>query len=306
MPRGGCLLTYEIMRYGLHGVLSLSIAILGTYGCAAPDVGGPSVRDRSAPEIVAGTEAPPDGATTLAPPGAPDGKASTAASGPGAPPSQDCHLAKGTFLERQTAASSYVLYVPEKYDGRPSRLLVGLHGCGDTAWSFAEWAVNPDETRDAQTHIGIAVEGASGDGNCWLAEDDAPKVLAAIEDIASCVYVHRQQIVLGGFSSGGLVAYWLGLTHADRFAGLLVSNAALSGAGDASSLLARASWKIPIAHRAHEGDDVFPIDQVRTDWDTLTANGYPLVTSEVAGGHDGTSDDWAQWLIPQMQGWQRR
>jgi predicted esterase len=202
------------------------------------------------------------------------------------------------FFTRSSGAGDYVGFVPKSYGGQPLRLLVGLHGCGDEAYNFATWAVSPWATRETQDYIGISIDGASGGGNCWKAADEA-KVLAAIDDVATCFYVHKQKVVLAGFSSGGMLAYGMGLKHAERFAGLLVENAALGS----DQALASASWKLNVAHMAHTEDSVFPIARVRSDWAKLRGAGFPLETQEVPGGHDGTSEDWTGWLIPQMAAW---
>jgi hypothetical protein len=95
------------------------------------------------------------------------------------------------------------------------------------------------------------------------------------------------------------------MKNASRFAGILIANSTISGAGNpVATLLAGASRKIPVAHRAHTGDTVFPLatvkaDWAKADWATIKAAGFPLTTSEVAGTHDGTSQDWSGWLLPQ-------
>lgn len=72
-----------------------------------------------------------------------------------------------------------------------------------------------------------------------------------------------------------------------------------------AQLIDGASWKIHVAHRARTGDSVFPIAKVKADWKAMSAASFPIVTSELAGGHDGKSDDWATWLIPQSESWVR-
>jgi predicted esterase len=223
---------------------------------------------------------------------------------PGPAPAQDCGLAKGQFFTRYSGASSYVGYVPNSYTGQPTRLLVGLHGCGDSAWNFASWGVNPYDTRDAQDYIGISIDGASAGGSCWDPSDEA-KVLAAIDDISKCLYVHQQKVVIAGFSSGGELAYGVGFRNASRFAGILIENATLSAAGDPNQLMGGAAWNIHVAHRAHTQDGVFPIDTVHDDWQLLRNAGFPIASSEVSGDHDGSSLDWTSWLLPQMAGWKR-
>jgi poly(3-hydroxybutyrate) depolymerase len=176
-----------------------------------------------------------------------------------------------------------------------------VHGCGDTAANFAQWGPNPYDTRSTQDWIGISIGGE--DGNCWNASDDA-KVLAAMDDISSCFWVHQKKVVLAGFSSGGELTYRLGLGNASRFAGLLIEDSGLYAAnGNPDGLLANAAWKINIAHRAHTSDTVFPLATVQADWAKTTAAGFPLTTSVVAGTHDGTSTDWWSWLIPQSATW---
>ncbi|HSO30851.1 MAG TPA: hypothetical protein VLT33_00005, partial [Labilithrix sp.] len=76
--------------------------------------------------------------------------------GAGPRPTAACTVSKDSagFFTRTTSKSGYVAYVPAGYDGTaPMRLIVGLHGCGDSAANFATWGVNPYATRAAQTHI---------------------------------------------------------------------------------------------------------------------------------------------------------
>lgn len=230
------------------------------------------------------------------PPSAP---APTREDDPGPPPA-GCKVQKDAdgFFVRTSPKGAYVGYVPSSYIGKPMRLLVGLHGCGDDARNFAEWGVNPYETRDAQEHIGISIDGASGGDNCWT-QADADKVLAAIDDVATCFYVHKQKVVLAGFSSGGLLAYGIGLKNASRFAGILIESASLPGNVDPT----KAAWKLPVAHVAHVEDQVFPLAKVRDGWKRLRDAGFTLQTTEVEGGHDGTTEAWAGWLIPRMKAW---
>lgn len=218
--------------------------------------------------------------------------------GPGAPPGDCGDLQKDDdgFFRRDSGKSEYVAYVPDSYDGSPTPLVIGLHGCGDDAANFATWGVAPYDGRKAQKHLAIALDGASGGGDCWDASD-LPKIAAAVADLAKCVYVHRKRVVVAGYSSGGILAYREGLEHAGSYAGILISNSVL---GDAT-LLTKASRKIPIAHRAHTEDDVFPIDDVRASWTKIEAAGFSLTKDEVSGGHDGTSDDWL-WLLERAAG----
>ena len=225
--------------------------------------------------------------------------------GAGPKPAAACSVTRDAagFFVRSSSKSPYVAYVPASYDGStPMRLIVGLHGCGDSAANFAAWGVNPYPTRAAQKHIGISIGGR--DGACWTLGTDDDKVLAAVDDLSKCFWVHQKKVSIAGFSSGGQLAYRVGLKQASRFASILIEDSGLYAAdGNPDALLANASWKVHVAHRTHTSDTVFPLAQVRADWVKTTAAGFPLLTSETAGGHDGVSEDWANWLIPQSAGW---
>lgn len=221
----------------------------------------------------------------------------------GPPPTTTCVITKDKdgFFTRSSNKSSYVAYVPASYTGQPMRVIVGLHGCGDSALNWASWGINPYNTRTTQTHIGISI--GSRDGQCWSLGTDDDKALAAVDDLAQCFYVNQKKVVLAGFSSGGDLSYKVGLQKASRFAGILIEESSLYGAGNGTTLLAGASWKLNIAHRHHTSDPVYPIAKVKADWVKIKAAGFPLVTSETAGTHDGVSEDWADWLIPQSKNW---
>ena len=267
--------------------------------------GGDPGNTASTPLTPSGTETP--GTGTASPP-APSATPTPVPVDPnasaGPKPTTTCSVSKNGagFFTRTSAASSYVAYVPASYDGTtPMRLIVGLHGCGDDAMNFATWGVNPYDTRATQDHIGISIGGA--DGRCWNASDDA-KVLAAVDDISSCFWVHQKKVVIAGFSSGGELAYRVGLSQASRFAGILIEDSGLYAAnGNPDALLANAAWKLHVAHLTHTSDPVFPLAQVKADWVKTKAAGFPLMTSETPGAHDGSSTDWAGWLIPESTSW---
>lgn len=295
-----------------------------TYGCAAPTA--ESTSDDATESTTADTygsfggfdddttasDAP--GVVAAAAPAAPSAEepaapAETPAAtpDPGPAPTKQCTVSKDAngFFWRSSTKSDYVAYVPASYSPTtPMRLIVGLHGCSDNAMNFATWGVNPWENRATQDHIGISVSGESGNNKCWSMGVDDDKVLAAIADISSCFWVDQSKIVVAGYSSGGQLAYRVGLKHADKFAGILIENSGLYAAGlPSADLLAGAAWKLNIAHRASTSDSVFPIAKVKGDWAATTAAGFPIATSEVSGGHDGKGADWSGWLIPQSASW---
>lgn len=273
--------------------LGSAAALLLVAGCSSdPDASGPAAVPTA---TVAASPQPAPTPTTN--PGI-AGPSATPADDPGPAPAGNCKISKDSdgFFTRTTAKSDYVAFVPKAYAGKPTTLVVGLHGCGDDAHNFATWAIAPYDTRDTQAHIGISIGGQ--DGNCWDTTKDQDKVLAAIADISTCFYVHKQKVVLAGYSSGGMLAYKLGLAQSAKFAGIIIEN---SGLGNAQP--SAAAWKINVAHIAHTSDDNFPLGNVKKDWAKLEAAGIPLQKREVDGTHDGTSDDWNDFLLPKIAGW---
>jgi dienelactone hydrolase len=290
------------MRTRLPALTSFSLAALA---CAAVALAGCS----SDPEGGGAGEEPPapaaSGAST--PEQAPAPSPNNGIAGPSAPKPVDdpgpapagCTAItkdKDGFFTRANGAASYVGFVPASYTGKPTTLVVGMHGCGDNAKNFATWAVAPYDTRGKAEYLGISIGGK--DGQCWDTSADIAKVTAAIADMSTCFYVHQQKVVLAGYSSGGMLAYKLGLSDASKYAGIIIEN---SGLGSASP--AAAAWKINVAHIAHKSDGSFPLAKTQADWAKLEAAGIPLQKREVDGDHNGSSDDWNDFLLPKIGTW---
>jgi len=269
------------------------------------------VNEAGAPESDAeaaldgGAEPPSDSGApkdSAAPPPKPD-------AGPGPGPTQQCTVNKdgAGFFKLTSTKSDYVVRLPASYNTASPQakpLVVGLHGCGDNAYNFGTWAIVPFALRGTHEYIGISLGGR--DGQCWNVGTDSAIVQAAIDHVRSCFFVHQKKIFLAGYSSGGLVAYNHGLKNADDFAGILIENSGLSqavGAANVGKTLSGAAYKIKVAHTARLSDGNFPIAGVRTDKASLSNAGFPVSYRELAGGHDGNSDDWSQYLLPNVTSW---
>lgn len=273
----------------------LGCAAVVLTGCSS-DAEGDPLEAPLPSSTVAGSEQPAPAPTT--PPGIAGPGTKPPVDDPGPAPAGCGAITKDKngFFTRTSGAASYVGFVPTSYTGAPTRLVVGMHGCGDDAMNFATWAVAPAKVRATADYIGISIGGK--DGKCWDTNADMAKVTAAIADVSTCFYVHQQKVVLAGYSSGGILAYKLGLSQSSKFAGILVENSGLGGANPAG-----AAWKLDIAHIAHKGDTSFPIAKTRADWAKLEAAGFPLQKKEVDGDHNGTSDDWVDFLLPKIGAW---
>jgi hypothetical protein len=179
--------------------------------------------------------------------------------------------------------TNYWVDVPASYDSThqtPTTLFVWLHGCGGES-SGDIYTVSP-EGRD---WISIAVGGR--EGGCWDPNNDQSAVLAAISDLETHFNIDRHRVILGGYSSGGDLAYRLAFYDADQFAGVLAENTSPfrdTGSTESASLAA-AAWKFHVVHLAHLQDTEYPIAGVRQETDAMIAAGFPLLGIEVNGGH---------------------
>lgn len=206
--------------------------------------------------------------------------------------------------------STYVGYRPDTYNSLvPMSLFVWMHGCGGNAEGDV-WSIAPPPTRATQSYIAISIGGR--EGGCWQTNTDAPKVLAAIEDVKKYFNINVNKIYLGGYSSGGDMTYRVGMEYSALFAGLLIENSDSLGAGASlASLMATASWKINIMQLNHTGDLTYPIATARKNLATLKSNGFNVVAIEKPGTHydatvgeTGTGYDLIHTLLPYLDvGW---
>ena len=215
------------------------------------------------------------------------------------------------FFTLNSGQSSYIGYKPGTYShANPISLFVWMHGCGGNA-AGDMWTIAPSATRQNQSYIAISIGGR--DGACWQVNNDTPKVLAAIDDIARYFNINPRKVYLGGYSSGGDLTYRVGFENASRFAGLLVENSnPFSNTGRTGAhLMAAASWKINVAHLAHLSDGTYQISTVRSNIATLTTNAFPATLIEKSGTHydadtatTGTNYDLKTFLLPYLNaGW---
>jgi predicted esterase len=215
------------------------------------------------------------------------------------------------FFHLQSAEGPYVGYAPDTYNpGVPINLFVWMHGCGGDSEGDM-WAIAPVATRANQSYIAISIGGR--DGACWDPTADRAKVLAAIRDVARYFTINPRKIYIGGYSSGGDLAYRTAFENAYLFAGVLAENTdPFRDTGRSTAeLIAAASWKFRIAHLAHTEDDTYPIAQVRADLATAASAGFPVVKIEKPGHHydddagaTGTNYDLRTFLLPYLDaGW---
>ena len=225
-------------------------------------------------------------------------------------PSAPITVSKNTVVTINSSASPYFVYVPNAYDAShntPSKVLVWLHGCGGFGSNDA-WMASPG---GSQSWVTVSVGGR--EGACWSSDTDSTLVLAALDDVKRRLNVDPRRVVIGGYSSGGNLAYRTAFYNARRFAGVLAENTApFYGTGSPQSAsIAAAAWKLNVVHLAHVSDTTYPITAVRTETEALKASGFPTTRLERAGTHwdsdtasSGTKYDLRSYLLPYLDaGW---
>lgn len=219
-------------------------------------------------------------------------------------------VTKNAVVTLSSSASPYFLYVPTSYDAShktPTKLLVWMHGCGGDG----KWDAQVVSPGGSQSWITVSLGGR--DGKCWNTSTDGALVLAAVDDVKRRLNVDPRRVVVGGYSSGGDLAYRTAFYNARRFAGVIATNTAPfsdTGSSQAASIAA-AAWKLNVAHLAHVGDKTYPIATVRRETDALSAAGFPMTRLERAGTHwdndtatTGTNFDLRTYLLPYLDaGW---
>jgi dienelactone hydrolase len=196
--------------------------------------------------------------------------------------------------------------VPSSYDAThqtPTELFVWLYGCyGDAKVDLDVVEPPPDGP-----YIALAVGGIAP-RQCWDPDLDQDLVRNAIAAVKTHFNIDPKRVVLGGYSSGGDLAYRLAFYHAFEFAGVLALNTSPfkdTGSTQAASLGA-AAYRFHVVHLAHTSDEAYNIAQVRAETDAMAAAGFPITRVERPGLHHdaNTFPDVQAYLLPHLSdGW---
>lgn len=226
-------------------------------------------------------------------------------------PTSPLTVTKNDVVTLSSTASAYYVYVPSSYDAThatPTKVLLWLHGCGGQGYGDA-WVVSPGGT---QSWVTVSVGGR--DGGCWNPNTDTTLALAALDDVKRRLNVDPRRVVIGGYSSGGDLAYRTAFYNAKRFAGVVAENTSpfRDTGSTAASSIAAATWKLNVVQLAHLSDTTYPIATVRAETDALKAAAFPVTRLERAGTHwdadtasSGTAYDLRTFLLPYLDaGWQ--
>ncbi len=238
------------------------------------------------------------------------GSGAPGSGGPDTTPTDPIAFQKDTVFSLTDPQSNYWIFVPDAYDAAnttPIKLFVWMHGCGGEG-SGDIYTISPGGD---QSYIAISIGGREGD--CWDPNVDQDKVLAAIADVETHFNIDRHRVVIGGYSSGGDLAYRTAFYHSTMFAGLLAENTSpfRDTGSTAAESLAAASFKFHVVHLAHTEDETYPIAGVRSELAQLKGAGFPVQVIERPGDHyddstatSGTDHDLQTYLLPHLtDGW---
>ena len=236
-------------------------------------------------------------------------------------PTDPIEFDKGTPLEVDDddadLDTDYWAHVPTSYDetgNTPTTLLVWLHGC----WGYSSGDIWITRALGAQSWITVAP--ADREGGCWDVDSDSAKVLAAIDNAETHFNINPRRVILGGYSSGGDLAYRTAFYNANEFAGVLAENTTPfrdTGSTQAASLAA-ADWRINVIHLTHNQDTTYPLSVVEPEVGAMAAAGFPVELikrdgthydneNAIVNGHavPGTSRDLRELLLARIDtdGW---
>jgi len=194
-------------------------------------------------------------------------------------PAAKLRLPTDTEASYTDAGGRYWVYVPSDLGAAPAGVLIWLHGCGGDhgdLWGAADYT--------GQHYIAVLPDGA--EGGCWNMATGPDRVVAAVRSVIAHFTVDPKRIVIGGYSSGGDLAYRTAFLHADLFAGVLAMNTSpFRNNGTSASVAAHAARRLPIYHLAHDGDDTYPLAGVQDEIGQLVDLGFPVTFEHVPGGH---------------------
>ena len=215
-------------------------------------------------------------------------------------------------VRRQGKSLRYITVHPDGYD--PQKLyplIILLHGYGSNMHDLAGLApsihskgyvyICPNAPLPVPLGPGLT-------GFSWtplpeamtfddiLAAQDA--LSAFVDEVMEEYHATPGQILLGGFSQGGMMTYQLGLPRPGLFGGLMALSTRIADPEELRSHLPRErNQPIFIAHGAQ--DPLIPVDQAHQTREFLEAEGYKPQYKEYAMGHDISQEvlkDLVQWI----------
>ena len=201
---------------------------------------------------------------------------------------------------------------PDDYDpDREYPLIILLHGYGSNMSDLAGLtpAINRTEYLFVCPNAPMPLDLGTGQtGYAWanfygdsyaqeaLASED--KLMDYLEDVEARYRVRQDQLILGGFSQGGMMTYQIGLSRPEKFAGLFALSAMVKEPDIIRPRLPeRRDHALFVAHGTH--DMIATLEAGRGSIDLLREWGYAPEYHEYDMAHEirqEVIDDLVSWL----------
>lgn len=214
--------------------------------------------------------------------------------------------------EIQGRSLRYLVVEPDGYSPDTRFPVVMLmHGYGASMADLA--SLSPAISRDGYVFIypngPIEVQiGPGMSGYSWIPRDSSDSqndwdrtdrmIEGIIEDVIQVYKVAPGDMVLGGFSQGGMMTYRVGLLKPDIFAGLIILSGKVSEPEAIRQNLQKCSSQaIFVAHGT--SDTMISVRNARESLEFLESEGYEPEYHEYPMGHEITQellDDLVPWL----------
>jgi phospholipase/carboxylesterase len=200
--------------------------------------------------------------------------------------------------------------------GRPAGSVIWMHGLGADASDFE--SIVPMLALDAPIRfvfpnapVRAVTINAGMAMRAWYDIDPRAPLSGAAEIRESAASIERlllrenergiptRQIVLAGFSQGGVIALHLGLRHPDRLGGIMALSTYVHDHEHLTDEISLASVDAPIFMAHGLADPMIPITRAVTSREALRTLGYQVEWHEYSMGHQVCPqeiDDIARWL----------
>jgi poly(hydroxyalkanoate) depolymerase family esterase len=136
------------------------------------------------------------------------------------------------WLSGQQGEREYRLYVPASYAKRPAALVVMLHGCTQSAETFAESTRMNALAEEGRFLVLYPIQKASANPTrCWnwfqpknqlRGSGEPAEIVAVVEQVSSQYAVDRKRIYAAGLSAGASMTAILAACYPDVFAAVAV------------------------------------------------------------------------------------
>ena len=211
----------------------------------------------------------------------------------------------------QGEALKYLVIEPDEYDlSRSYPMVVLLHGYGLHMGDLASLcpAIDPRGYIYVCPNAPLSVDlGYGAVGYAWTnppmgdiasSQSAIDLIATTVDEITADYEVPQGEVVLGGFSQGGMLTYMVGLPKPEIFRGLIVLSARVTDAeGLRSRLPEGRSQAVFVSHGTE--DTMIPVEDGRSARQFLEAEGYSPDYHEYSMAHEITADvitDLTRWL----------